>query len=371
MGGTCRKCTHRLHGAACPWHPHAEEVKAALDQHLRPTMPVCLKGGKWLDVCSVTVPPGTDHVRIHATLRDSDTEMVLEEEDLLRAQKVGWQPIAVLQQPVLPSSGHGEEFATFRSRCFASESPGSGRKAVILDSRMRSCNAMLANGWAVTDVLIVEQDPLTALYQLALGGRVVCGRLESVLHSPPLHPSWLKQHVEETVAVYVDLCGDSEGKQWGTSLQAALSCLPKLEMYMLARNFDSVGRVPCLPNFVEIDSYCGYGARVECWTYHHRGSRELEPLTERLQDVRRVYGQQYRKMALRQWQCKVCFRVDAAQEERPDRCFHCHSLGSLSLRRWCMFCKTRRNPGSLKPVPEGAGLFCCDSCWHCFRYLGM
>lgn len=342
-------------------------MKAALDQHLRPTLPVRLKTGARLEIHRVTFPKGSNDVCLHAageTIHGGG-ESVLKISDLLEAREVGWLPRSSIHQPMLPSMGHGEEFASVRSRCFASVRPGAGRKAVILDARARTYTAMLDSGWDPRDVLILEELPLTAAYQLALGAQVLCCRLEELLHRPPAEPAWVEQHVRETVAVYVDLCGDCEGFQWKTPLSEALSSLPNLETYMVTRKYDSVGRVPCLPEFVEIDSFCSRESRVECFVFHRGSDADVIDLLQRFNNARLTLpiGQRYSQVSSKQWQCEVCLRIEPSAGECPERCFHCHQFGSMKLRRWCSRCKTRSSSESYRSDLEDADLLYCGTCW--------
>lgn len=365
--GTCDKCIHKLHGAPCPWHPHAEEVRDVLKQHLQPTIQVCLRNGLELDIHHLVVPPGKNELCLHARCRYDPSEIILTEADLASAKWVGWRAASELRRPVLSSSGHGVEFNHARARIFASASSMSRRtqgsqqhncKAVILDARLRNYTAMMENGWKRNDLLITEQLPLTALYQQALGAAVVCGRFEEVLYHPPAEPGWLKQHVEDTVAVYVDLCGDCEGKEWKTSLSAALKKLPKLKMYMVARNMRCLSKVPRLEGFVEVDFFFDHG--VECWLFFRSSYTEHQAMKQHVDQVRWEAGL---PKGQQQWKCTFCSRIESSHAGKPKRCSHCRRSGGMILRRWCEWCKTRADLNGLQRDPEQPEVGYCRQCW--------
>eukprot|EP00930_Biecheleria_cincta_P003440 TRINITY_DN104372_c0_g1_i1.p1 TRINITY_DN104372_c0_g1~~TRINITY_DN104372_c0_g1_i1.p1 ORF type:complete len:655 (-),score=93.96 TRINITY_DN104372_c0_g1_i1:250-2214(-) len=365
--GICDKCSHALHGAPCPWHPHAAEVRDVVEQHLQPTMRICLKDGMELEIHHLAVPPGRNELCLHAKSQDHLLERTLHEADLVSAEWVVWRATSELRRPLLLSSGHGVEFNHARARVFASASSKFRArqgiqpckcKAVILDARLRNYEAMLENGWRSEDLLIIEQLPLTALYQQALGAAVFCGRLEEVLFRPPAVPGWLKQHVEDTVAVYVDLCGDCEGRDWKMSLSAALANLTKLEMYMVARNMRSLGRVPRLEGFLEVDCFFDHG--VECWLFFRSNDTELQAMKQHVGQVRRDIGL---PEGQQQWKCKFCLRIESSHAGKPKICSHCRKSGSMIRRRWCEWCKTRANLQSLRRDPNHPDVHYCRKCW--------
>lgn len=362
--GTCDQCSHELHGAPCPWHPHAGEVKEVIEQHLQPTMRVCLKDGIELEIHRVSTPKQSNQVCLHARSRENLAESTLDAKDIVCARWVAWKSVSEIKQPVLLKSGHGVEFNHARAQVFASISRipqcrrSRNHKAVILDARLRNYTAMIESGWRREDVLIVEYLPLTALYQQSLGADVFCGRLEEVLHSPPTEPGWIKQHVEDTVAVYVDLCGDCEGKEWKTPLSAALEGLPKLEMYMIARNMRGAGRVPRLKGFFEIGSFFDHG--VECWLFLRCAYKEVEVLKQRVDQARCEAGLPREQQ---QWQCRICSRIECSYTGEPRMCSHCRRSGTMKPRRWCAWCKTRADLRGLQCDPRHPDVMYCGACW--------